>query len=657
MFKKLRLGTKIISLLILLITVSVLIIGVISTNAQVTTISENLTYTTKELSEGLSQKVHAFLYQNVSILDSIASTNDIKLYNAQDQKVLLEEINRKYPDFEVIFITDVTGQQVAKSDGTDELVNNSDRDYFKAVASQKKAIISDVLVSKVTGKPAVVIAVPIFNSHHEFQGILGGKVNLSKIEELRSKITIGDTGYAYVTDNQGQILVHPDKNVVEERKNISDMAPVKKALTGESGAVAYEDDNIKVFSSYTSVPDTGWAIVVRQNYDDAFSSIIQTKSRMIIMGIVILVIAIVIGFVLAKSMIKPLLILKEAAKQLAQGNLEYDFNVSTGGEIGELSESFGDMREKLKSLVGQISAAADNVTVSSKEVLSSSKQAGVIASQIAEATNQLALGSDEQAKSVERTFESVNRIVKSIDEIAENSNYSFKSSSEAEKLVKTGVEIVNTQNVKMEESTNAVEQVSKVIFTLNNKSIQIGQIIETIQEIAGQTNLLALNAAIESARAGEQGKGFAVVADEVKKLAEESQNATRKIQTIIQDIKITTSIAVDSVKYATDAISEQNESVQNTSKIFNDILQMVDIITNEIKSISKSTKEVKCAGESIQQDMERILAVSEETAASTEEVTASTEEQSSYSENAVSEVQKLSLMADELKRYIENFKL
>ena len=657
MFKKLRLGTKIISLIILLITVSVLIIGVISTNAQVTTISENLTYTTKELSEGLSQKVHAFLYQNISILDSIASTNDIKLYTAQDQKVLLEEINKKYPDFEVIFITDVTGQQVAKSDGTDELVNNSDRDYFKAVASQKKAIISDVLVSKVTGKPAVVIAVPIFNSQHEFQGILGGKVNLSEIEEMRNKITIGDTGYAYITDNQGQILVHPDKSVVEERKNISDMPPVQKGMEGESGTVAYNDNNSKVFSSYTSVIDTGWVVVVRQDYNDAFSPITQIRSKMIIIGIVILVITIVIGFVLSKSMIKPLLILKEAAKQLAQGNLEYDFNVNTGGEIGELSESFGDMRENLKSLVGQISAAADNVTVSSKEVLNSSKQAGVIAIQIAEATNQLALGSDEQAKSVERTFESVNRIVKSIDEIAENSNYSFKSSSEAEKLVKTGVEIVNTQNVKMEESTNAVEQVSKVIFTLNNKSIQIGQIIETIQEIAGQTNLLALNAAIESARAGEQGKGFAVVADEVKKLAEESQNATRKIQTIIQDIKITTSIAVDSVKYATDAISEQNESVQNTSKIFNDILQMVDIITNEIKSISKSTEEVKCAGESIQQDMERILAVSEETTASTEEVTASTEEQSSYSENAVSEVQKLSLMADELKRYIENFKL
>ena len=84
---------------------------------------------------------------------------------------------------------------------------------------------------------------------------------------------------------------------------------------------------------------------------------------MMCIGIFILVVAIIIGFILSKSMIKPLLILKEASKQLAQGNLKYDFNVNTGGEIGELSESFIEMRENLKSLVKQISIAAENITV------------------------------------------------------------------------------------------------------------------------------------------------------------------------------------------------------------------------------------------------------------------------------------------------------
>lgn len=656
MIKKLRLGTKIISLIIALITISVLVIGVISTDSQVTTINDNLTYTTKELAESLSLKIHAYLYQNVSILESIASTNDIKLYNIQNQKTLLQEINKKYPDFEAIFITDATGQQVSKSDDA-ELVSNSDRDYFKGAASKKKTVISDVVISKTNGKPSVIIAVPIFNLNHEFQGVLGGKVSLNGLEEMRKQIAIGETGYAFVTDIQGQVLAHPDKSMVEERRNISDIAPVKKALSGDVGTTEYDYNGDRVISSYTSVPDVGWAIVVRQSYTEAFASVSKTIIEMVTIAVCILVVAALIGIILAKSMVKPLMILRDAAKQLAQGNLNYDFKIDAGGEIGEVLESFSEMRDNFRNLVKQISVAADDVTVSSKEVLNSSEQAKIVAGQIAEATNQLALGSDEQTKSVERTFESVNKIVKSISEIADRSNHSYESSSKAGKLVESGVEIVNAQNMKMEESTNAVEHVSEVIFELNDKTIQIGQIINVIGEIAEQTNLLALNAAIEAARAGEQGRGFAIVADEVRKLAEESQSSTEKINTIIKDIKDTTNLAVESAKYATSAISENNESVKDTSKIFNDILEIVNLINGEVKDISKFSEEVEGAGESIQQDMEKILAVSEETAASTEEVTASTEEQSSYSENTANEIQKLSLMADELRKYTRNFKL
>ena len=655
MFKNFKLGTRIISLLIVLVILSVSVIGIVSTSSQITAINNNITYTTEELSKGLSQEIDGFISKHTSVLESIASTNDLRLYNNQDQKALLKEINKKNSDFALVFVTDIKGQQVARSDDKDQFDDMSDRDYFKEVSANKKTVVSDVLISKTTGKPAIVIAVPIFNVQGEIQGILGATLDLSTLEEMRSKITIGQTGYAFITDSQGQVLAHPDASMVEERTNVSDIPVVKKALAGQVGAEIYEYKGEKVFGSYNAVPTTGWAVIVRQTQDDALSSITETEIKMVSIAVVILVVTIIIGVILSKSMIKPLLVLKEAAKQLAQGNLAYDFKVNTGDEIGELSNSFIEMRESLKTLVKQISSASDNVTTSSKDVLDASKQAEIVASQIAEATSQLALGSDEQAKSVENTFRSINKIVQSIDEIAANSVKSFDSSSKAEQLVKNGVEIVKTQDTKMEESTNAVGQVSEVIFTLNNKTIQIGQIIEVIESVAEQTNLLALNAAIEAARAGEQGRGFAVVADEVKKLAEESQESIGKIQTIIKDIKDTTNTAVESVKYATDTISQQNESVQNTSKVFKDILEIVDMIADEIQEISNCTDGVKGAGENIQQDMERILAVSEETAASTEEVTASTEEQTTYSENIVREVEKLNTLAEELKTYIKRF--
>lgn len=656
MVKSLKLGTKVISLLIVLVIFSVSVIGIVSTNSQVSVINDNLTYTTKELSISLSQGIDGFVTEHVSLLESIALTNDLRLYNTEDQKNILQEINKKHNDFALVFVTDIKGKQVARSDNKTQFDDMSDRDYFKDVSSKKKTVISDVLISKTTGKPAVVIAIPIFNLQNEFQGILGGTLDLSIIEEMRSKITIGETGYAFVTDSKGQILAHPDAKMVEEKK-VSDMDVVKKAISGESGAQAYEYNGEKVFGSYTNVPNTGWAIVVRQTYDDAFSAVIKTQIKMISIAVAILVITIIIGVLLSKSMIKPLVILKEAAKQLAEGNLSHEFKVNTRDEIGELFESFIEMRESLKALVTEITSASDNVTISTKDVLHASKQAELVASQIAEATTQLAMGSDEQTRSVENTFGSINKIVQSIDQIAANTARSSESSFKAEQLVKSGVEIVKTQNIKMEESTSAVGEVSEVIFTLNNKVIQVGQIVEVIEGIAEQTNLLALNAAIEAARAGEQGKGFAVVADEVRKLAEKSQDSIGKIQTIIKDIQNTTNIAVNTATQATSAISEQNEAVKNTSKIFNNILEVVDVITREIQDISSFTVGVKDAGGHIQQDMERILAVSEETAASTQEVTASTEEQTTYSQNIVREVETLNTLAEQLKTYTKKFRL
>jgi len=194
---------------------------------QTSIISNNLIYTTSELSKGLSQKIESFINNNVSILKTISVTNDIVLYKTEDQKSLLKKINDENKQFAILFVTDTKGKQVSRSDNG-ELTDNSDRDYIKAVISTKKASISDVLISKTTGKPAIVIANPIFNAQGEFQGVVAGTLDLSVIEEMRSKIKMGETGYAFVTDSKGQILSHPDEKMTAERTNVLDVSIVEK---------------------------------------------------------------------------------------------------------------------------------------------------------------------------------------------------------------------------------------------------------------------------------------------------------------------------------------------------------------------------------------------------------------------------------------------
>lgn len=646
--KKVKLGTKITILFIVIVMLSVGFSGILSAVSQENIIENQLDYSTQQYASSLAQNIDSFLQSKGQLLEALAGISDVQDLNTEKQRDILKAANTVYTEFAVMFITDLNGLQISKSDDS-ETSDLSDRDYFKQVISEQKTVFSDVLISKSTGKPSVVLATPIKDDTGKLVAVLGATLDLSKLEEYRAGITIGETGYAFITDAKGVVLAHADQSLVDEEKNVSDMEITQKALSGAIGTMAYTYNNEEIFGAYTSVPSTGWAIVVRQSYSEAYAEVFNVIFDVIIVAAIILIIATIISIIFSRIITRPLLELNKSAKDLAEGKLGKSIKVKSTDEIGQLAHSFEYMRNSLKELVEQISTSSDDVKVSSEKVLFHSQKTQGVAVQITEAVSDLALGSDEQARNLQSTAFSMNKIAQSIDAIADNSNQSFQSSNKASKLVQDGVVIVKEQDQKMEESNKAVGQVSEIIYSLNEKAIEIGQIIEVIEGVTKQTNLLALNAAIEAARAGEQGKGFAVVADEVRQLAEQSQASTGKIQTIISSIQGTTQNAVERAEFAKETIEEQNKAVENTSKIFDEILNIVGIIASEVQEISSATTNVKGESESILQNIESISAVSEEAAASTEEVTASTEEQTASIEYVVEEIEKLNQLAESLQ--------
>jgi methyl-accepting chemotaxis protein len=108
----------------------------------------------------------------------------------------------------------------------------------------------------------------------------------------------------------------------------------------------------------------------------------------------------------------------------------------------------------------------------------------------------------------------------------------------------------------MNRIASSVRENAASISSLGNSSVEIGEIVETINEIADQTNLLALNAAIEAARAGEQGRGFAVVADEVRKLAERTTKATKEIADTISSMQTEINTVVHSMEQGTEEVEK-----------------------------------------------------------------------------------------------------
>jgi len=190
-----------------------------------------------------------------------------------------------------------------------------------------------------------------------------------------------------------------------------------------------------------------------------------------------------------------------------------------------------------------------------------------------------------------------------------------------------------------------------------NSIDQVGQMANSVSEIAGQTNMLALNAAIEAARAGEAGRGFAVVADEVRKLAEQSQKASEEIAMIIQDIQRETLNAITIMNQGTQEVQKGTTVISNTGEQFDNIINLVGGLNSQIQSIGMEADKLHEASKPMVTSVQNINIITLNTSANIQTISSTSEEQSAAMEEISSASIDLTNLAEKLRATVEQFTL
>ena len=302
-------------------------------------------------------------------------------------------------------------------------------------------------------------------------------------------------------------------------------------------------------------------------------------------------VGIITALVLAGTAFAVAFLMKNALEKLArslrdiaegEGDLTSRLSVTSADEVGEVVKWFNTFVEKLQHTVGDIVAIVKPLGEMSQELRN-----------VASNTNRTAVEQNQNANFVSN---SIREMLQEIQEVAKHANEAANMARDTDKAADDGKLVVEKTIHSIDAFANEVELASSVVLQLQKDTENVGVILDVIRGVAEQTNLLALNAAIEAARAGEQGRGFAVVADEVRTLASKTQESTREINNVIEQLQIAATKAVSVMnggrergKLSVEQASHTGESLQVISHKVDSITAMNGEIANVTNRQEKTT--------------------------------------------------------------------
>ena len=276
-----------------------------------------------------------------------------------------------------------------------------------------------------------------------------------------------------------------------------------------------------------------------------------TNMTYVMLAIIIFAVitAVLVGWVIIRSITVPLYHAVAMAQRVADGDLRTDVVVTRHDEVGALLTALQDMNSNLSHIVGEVRVGTESIASASAE--------------IAAGNLDLSNRTEAQAGSLEETASAMEQLTSTVKQNADNAR-------QANQLAETASQVASKGGAVVSDVVNTMSEI-------NDSARKIADIIGVIDGIAFQTNILALNAAVEAARAGEQGRGFAVVATEVRSLAQRSAAAAKEIKLLIDD--------------SVDKVEQGNKQAAQAGTTMREVVSSVQRVTDIMSEISAASRE------------------------------------------------------------------
>lgn len=396
------------------------------------------------------------------------------------------------------------------------------------------------------------------------------------------------------------------------------------------------------------------------NKNETLYSVLSIVFYMTVIVLVIAIIGIVGAGLISNTISRVLKYEITSLEYLAMGNLNVQIdkkNLQRKDEIGDLSRAIDTLKTDLRSVIGGISESTNLLISSSDSLEQTSHQTFENMDYVMQSVDTITTSAISQAKDTKSASDNITHMGNLIIETGSEADLLNKN---ADKMLivsdKTTFAIDELKKIS-EEVGSSVNIIAELTEQTNESAKTIREAAEFISGIADETNLLSLNASIEAARAGEAGKGFAVVADEIQKLAVQSNEASSRIDKIVNTLIVDAEHVVDSMEQMKSVIGKQNEYIKSTEESVSEVMEEINESIEKIRNIEKRTQDLETARKEMMGMIAGLSDIADSNVVNTQETSKVINDVSDRFKKVEESAVNLRVTADILEQNMKNFKM
>lgn len=489
-----------------------------------------------------------------------------------------------------------------------EITDIKARNWYTLAKENKGVQYTEPYLDSATGDVCITICIMLRDKF----SVLAGDIFLTSMDEKMDAMELMG-GEAILVDRAGNIISATD--AVKRLKKLTEVYPTVAADL-EQGTLAekYSLNGTASLLACQYMEDIGWNLLVIMPESSVLEDCYGLAAASVACFVISIVVLMIVLTATISRITKPILLVNDYMKKMADGDLTAKLSVKSKTEIGTMVSSVNESASSIRGVVTDIKTAVGNLEDETGECSTAAevleKQSNAInhsSEMIAENMEQLSVSASTVAQMAEKVNEAVSGILNKGD----MARTALGSTMEATQTGQDDIQAVSREIMGVKE---AVNELAVTVGEAEALTARISNIISVIQEIASQTNLLSLNASIEAARAGEAGRGFAVVAGEIKNLADNSSQSAEDIAKLIKEVEKIIEMTVSQTKENVSKIEMSVAVVDKTKESFSVISESVENIHDRVNGILEDIRQVDDSAQTF-------AAISQEQMAGVEEVT------------------------------------